>query len=146
MESQTPQEIMEGNWRSDLGKITDKVKSKLTRSNKTDKKDREIETAEGKLQEKIDRAFSPTNLREMVALPSVIMLQSTGHDFWNLSSEEKDIMASGASEVARIFIKTDPKWAVLGIAMINIGMIYTSRILMEIEERRKEREAGAGKK
>jgi len=143
MAEETEHSEVEANWKDIVGGITGKTRSSSAKRNKRAKKNAEEESGEGEeetgdLQEKINATFSPTNLRELVSMPANIMLSTTGHQHWLLSSEEKDVMAEGASSVAKTFIRTDPKWATLCIALLNIGMVYGYRIKKEYDLRREE--------
>jgi|SRR5215831_8636530 len=71
--------------------------------------------------------------------PADLMLHLTKRDLWRIEDRELEPLAVGASNTARLFLQTDPKWVALTMFLISLSQIYGARIAIHIAQARKEK-------
>jgi hypothetical protein len=109
-------------------------------------KQRPGDTGGAEVAAQLDQLFSPAAWRGIVAAPADFMAAKTGRKLWELSKDEKDTLAEGASVCARFYLRVNP--ALLAVIMFGMSVttIYGARILANAKEARGEREAIEGAK
>jgi hypothetical protein len=71
--------------------------------------------------------------------PADLMLHLTKRDLWRIEERELEPLAVGASNTARLFLRTDPKWVALTMFLISLSQIYGARIAIHVAQVRKEK-------
>lgn len=104
------------------------------------------EAENARITAELEKVFAPEHWEALVRAPADLRLAQTGFEHWKMSDNEVKTLASSASNTARYFMRTDPKWVVLTLFLFNIGTIYGGRVLMDYNLRKKEAELKAGKR
>lgn len=95
--------------------------------------------AEKKRDEVIDSLYTPENLEGLVTLPFELRHAMTGWDGFELTSEEKHILAVTGVPVAKAFMDTDPKWIALTIFSITLLKLFGARELAYAAYRKEQK-------
>lgn len=83
--------------------------------------------------------FDPDVWGGICRSPADLMLHITKKDLWRIEDRELKPLAIGASNTARLFLRTDPKWVALTMFLISVSQIYGTRIALHMAEKRKEK-------
>lgn len=84
--------------------------------------------------------FDPDVWGGICRSPADLMLHITKKDLWRIEDRELKPLAIGASNTARLFLRTDPKWVALTMFLISLTQIYGTRAALHIAQAKKERE------
>jgi len=87
------------------------------------------------------KLYEPAIWARALAAPADTMAAITGHKHWELSVEEKEHLGVTGSLAAQMFAVSDPRGLALAICAITVLDVYGVRLLMELDARKKEREA-----
>lgn len=83
--------------------------------------------------------FDPDVWGGICRSPADLMLHITKKDLWRIEDRELKPLAIGASNTARLFLRTDPKWVALTMFLISISQIYGTRIALHIAQNKKDK-------
>jgi len=90
------------------------------------------------------RIYTADEIRELVALPAETMYALTNNDRWLLDKKELDIVSEKVAKALSLIMKIEPKWFVVGSAVIALGAMYGPRAIAEFQDKRGTKSA-AGK-
>ena len=82
------------------------------------------------------RIYTADEIRELVALPAETMYALTDNERWLLDKKELDIVSEKVAKALSLLMKIEPKWFVIGSAVVALGAMYTPRAIAEVKERR----------
>jgi len=74
------------------------------------------------------------------ALPGAMMARRTGHEFWQISEEEKNLLGLGAGPAVRALVRkylSDSNGPMAAMGMV-LGAVYAPKIMRESMERRRK--------
>jgi hypothetical protein len=82
------------------------------------------------------RTYTADEIRELVALPAETMYALTDNERWLLDKKELDIVSEKGAKALSLIMKIEPKWFVIGSAVVALGAMYAPRAIAEVKERR----------
>lgn len=126
--------------------VVSKAKADIKKRGRPSDKDRlkATEADNARLVAELEKIFAPEHWEALVRAPADLRLAQTGYKHWEMSDNEVKMLAASASNTARYFMRTDPKWIVLTLFLFNVGTIYGGRVLMDYNIRKKEAELQSG--
>lgn len=110
---------------------------------KTKGKGKPVDAATLQAQKELVALFEPDAWEPVVRAPADAMLALTGRKHWDLSEKEVRSLAVTGANSARWFLHTDPKWIALILFLFNATTVYGSRLVMDAQERKKEKDIKA---
>lgn len=93
-----------------------------------------------KLQGDLDKLFAPEMWEPIVKLPALVTKTLTGHPHWDIPKEESQPLALSASTAMRYAQVTNPTILAVSLFLIQAIMVYTPRVLKEIQIRNIEKQ------
>ena len=115
----------------DLERIQGEAQERKQRISK--KMRAEMEQAEQA--EKLERLYTGESFEPLVRLPMDIPLAITGNPIFAMEEKEIKTLSVSCAETAKYFVKTDPRWLVLGLFLTNALMIYGGRSMTYFYEK-----------
>ena len=125
-----------------LAKVRGALGSRRSKSGKTGVESShagKVTATEEKISKDVEALFSPKNFKAIVTAPANIRLAVTGREYWRLSKDEEESLAHTGAMTAQYFMKTDPKWITLSMFLFNVGMVYGTRIMQDVQHAREEK-------
>ena len=135
----SPADTVVSQAKAAIGKRGGRGPSQKTKDAEADLAQRQAMAAE------LEKVFTPEMWAPLVRAPADLRLAQTGYDHWKLSDQEVQTMAQSASHAGRYFMRTDPKWVVLTLAIFNIGTIYGGRVMLDFKVKKDEAALKAGR-
>lgn len=87
------------------------------------------------------KLYEPEIWSRALAAPADAMAAVTGRKLWEISPTERQHLGVTGSLAAQVYAVSDPRGLAVALALITIIDIYGIRLMMDLAERRKEREA-----
>lgn len=92
------------------------------------------------------KIYEPEIWSRALSAPADAAAAITGKKLWEISDKEREHLGITGSLAAQVYAVSDPRGLALALALITIIDVYGVRLMMDLAERRKEREEAKKKR
>lgn len=92
------------------------------------------------------KIYEPEIWSRALSAPADAMAAISGKKHWEISDKEREHLGVTGALAAQVYAVSDPRGLAVALALITIIDVYGVRLMMDLADRKKEREAAAAKK